>query len=285
MKKVIYCVICKGEVDLIRGINLDHDCGCYSHARCHGPDDNDPQCALHNPESAAAKLAVPLEEPRYPGKDWVAQGYTEPSAIQKMHKWAKKPDSPYFLMEARVPIKDMIQQKKWGLGHLYGDWGVRLEDFLKCGYSLDDLNTFEDVRKRPLQTLKTLGLNADVLLDYADLIPASTLREKYGMTAEDLTTLRFDPKKGLCTPKTDNWSLDNLIYLGYKWNDLVTYLGLKNPNHWDELEPTLEHLEQLGCTEQQVEKHFGVEATPLPVKVEAVPKEQPLPRRRNRILK
>jgi hypothetical protein len=289
MKRAIYCVICKGEVDLIRGINLDHDCGCYSHARCHGADDDDPQCALHKPESTAAKLAVPLIEPSYPGKDWIGQGYVEPSGPQKMYKWAKKPDSPYFLMESHVPIEDMIRQKKWGLGHFYNDWGVRLEDFLRCGYSLDQLSVFEDMRKRPLETLKTLGLNADVLLDYNHLMPAELLRERYGMTPQDIPALAFDPKKGLCTPKTDQWGIDNLIYLGYKWRDLVTFLGLKNPDHWDALEPTTEHLAQLGCTQKDVDDYFGVNTTskptPAPVQTGIAPKADPLPRRRNRILK
>lgn len=298
MKAAIYCVICKKEIDLLRGINLDHECGCYSHARCHGPDDTDPQCALHKPESAAAKLATPLVEPRYPGQDWVAQGYVEPTFTQKTSKWAKKADTPHGLMQKGVPLEDMIRQKKWGLGHLYSDWGIRLEDFLKCGYSLDKLQVFEDVRDRPLDTLITLGLDADLLKEYPKLLPADVLRERYGMTVEDIgPALRFDVKRGLCTSKTANWSLDNLIYLGYTWNDLVTYLGLKNPDHWDDLEPTTEHLKRLGCTQEQVEEHFGVlPQTPAsasavqPPVVEKQPlklavSDAPSSVRRNRILK
>jgi hypothetical protein len=298
MKRAVYCVICKEEVDLSRGITLDHACGCYSHAGCHGADDMDPQCALHNPQSAAAKLAVPLAEPRYPGLDWVAQGYTEPTARQKMSKLTAMGETPFTLLKSKVDLADVIRQKKWGLGHLYGDWGVRLEDFLRCGYSLDELETFEDMRKRPLQTLKTLGLNADLLLDYSDLLPADELRKRYGMKVEDIgESLRFDPKRGLCTPKSDNWGLDNLIYLGYKWNDIVAYLGLKNADHWDELEPTTEHLKQLGCTQEQVERHFD-DVSPAPPPAAAVPVTRntattmprnttpaPPPRLKNRILK
>jgi hypothetical protein len=296
MKRAIYCVICKGEVDLIRGINLDHDCGCYSHARCHGSEDADPQCALHNPGSATAKLVVPLDEPRYPGKDWVSQGYVEPSKMHKMYKLAKRAESPYVLMEARVPIEDMIRRQGWGLGQLYNDWGVRLDDFLRCGYSIDQLQTYEDMRKRPLDTLKALGLNADTLLDYADLMPADELRKRFGMTVQDIQALQFDPKRGLCTPTSSNWHLDNLIYLGYKWRDLVTLLGLRNPDHWDALAPTTDHLKQLECTQKEVEEYFGVTTEPLVVSspsavpVSALPPQTPPvtipPRiRRNRILK
>jgi hypothetical protein len=273
----------------LRGINLDHECGCYSHARCHGADDLDPQCALHKPDSVAGKLATPLVEPRYPGKDWVAGGYVEPTFAQKTSKWAKKADTPHVLMQQGVPLEDMIRQKKWGLGQLYCDWGIRLEDFLKCGYSLDKLQAaYEDMRKRPVETLKTLGINADLLLDYDDLIPMDVLRERYGVTVEDIgDSLRFDDKRGLSTPKTANWTLDNLIYLGYKWDDLITYLGLRNPDHWDDLQPTTDHLKQLGCTQQQVEEHFGV--TEKPPKVTNKPVEQNTPQppkvRRNRILK
>jgi hypothetical protein len=252
----------------------------------------DPQCALHRPESVAGKLATPLVEPRYPGKDWVAGGYAEPTTPQKMSKWAKKADTPHALMQQGVPLEDMIRQKKWGLGHLYCDWGIRLEDFLKCGYSLDKLHAaYEDMRKRPVETLKTLGINADLLLDYDDLIPVDVLRERYGMTVEDIgDSLRFDDKRGLSTPKTANWTLDNLIYLGYKWDDLITYLGLRNPDHWDDLQPTTDHLKQLGCTQQQVEEHFGVSNLPeKPPKVSNKPVEQNIPQppkvRRNRILK
>jgi hypothetical protein len=259
---------------------------------------------LHAPESAAAKLAVPLAEPRYPGQDWVAQGYVEPSAAQKMSKWMEKSDTPHKLMKKGVPLEEMIRQNKWGLGQLYCDWGLRLEDFLKCGYSLDNLQAaYEDMRKRPLPTLKTLGLNADLLLDYADLLPADVLRERYGMRPEDIgQSLRFDEKRGLCTPKTTDWNLDNLIYLGYKWNDLVTYLGLRNPEHWDDLQPTTDHLKQLGCTQEQVEQHFGGgggafthQTQPRGGPAAAAAKQNPVaavpvatappPKRRNRILK
>lgn len=266
----VNCALCHEPVVFGRSMTIDHRCGCYTHTKCHvGLADARPKCPIHVPDSDAAKNIKSIDEPTSPGPDWV----TAPAAQSNVaavgnafikNAWStlsdinkKNPEdisNPFTLLGMHKPVEWMIRVKKLGLKDMY-EQGVRLNHFLENGYTINDLCLYKDIGKlgaeRGLMALKKLGLNADLLLDHADKLPLSLMREKFKLTSADICEdgiLQFHPEKGL----RDDWSLDNLIYLGINFKDLQKYCGLKLRRHWDALEPTQEHMDALKCSTKDI---------------------------------
>lgn len=268
----VNCVLCHEPVVFGRSMTIDHRCGCYTHTKCHvGLTDTRPKCPIHVPDSDAAKNIKSIDEPTSPGPDWVtapvgstASSVTAASSVFIKNAWStlsdinkKTPEdisNPFTLLGMHKPIEWMIRVKKLGLKDMY-EQGVRLNHFLENGYTINDLCLYKDIGKlgaeRGLMALKKLGLNADLLLDHADKLPVTLMREKFKLTAADVCEdgiLQFHPDKGL----RDDWSLDNLIYLGISFKDLQKHCGLKFRRHWDALEPTQEHMDALKCSTKDI---------------------------------
>ena len=284
----INCAICGDELDL-RGrktIFIDHPCGHYSHARCIPDDDNDMDCAICKPESVAAQNRPKLDEPDLDGfGDWVMNPPAQPhinkatlTILKTKDKLKKDPldcSSAYRLLELKTPIPWMIRFKKLGLGHLFVEQGITLTDFLNNGYSIDDLCTFKDIGhkgpERGLQTLVTLGLTPDMLIDYANLMPVKAMKERFGMTPSVIASERiggglyFHPEDGLRSKDRKDWNLDHMVHLGFRYKDLIK-CGLCKREHWDDLKPTRENMKKLGVQKEEIES--------LPYEVEPIEEEE-----------
>jgi hypothetical protein len=259
-------------MNLSRDIAIDFVCGCYAHADCL-PDDyngSESECPFHNPEqSTLTGSVVPLVEPVIEGEDWISNPIAPPTKLRQAYMAAKNYtkkdiediDSPFVLLKQKTPLEWIIRNKKWGLSHMHA-MGVRLEDFLANGYTIDDLCIYKDIggasssaaRGRPLKALVRLGLSPDVLIDYQDKLPIEVMTERFGLTPAYISSrafnggLGFHPTQGLRTPHSTEWSVDNLIYLGFKFDDLLR-CGLNCKEQWDDLEVTTrEQRAALGAT-------------------------------------
>lgn len=262
----INCPICHESIDLAQGSTLDHRCGCYTHAKCHvGIPDPRPRCPVHVPDSEAAKHVKAIEEPVGTGPDWITAPPTSGALAKIRNAWLNVKDmnknnpedisNPFTLLSMKKPIEWMIRVKKLGLKDMY-DAGVTLKDFLENGYTITDLCTYRDIGKmgpqRGLAALLKLGLNADLLLDQTDKLPLEVMRKRFQLTSADICraddTLQFHPQHGL----REDWSVDNLVYLGLTFKDLQRYCGLKMRHHWDALEATQEHMQALKCASADI---------------------------------
>lgn len=264
----VNCALCHEPVVFGANMTIDHRCGCYTHTKCHVGFDERPRCPIHVPNSIAAKNIKTIEEPISPGPDWVttpeSSAAVATAATFIKNTWSSVKDinkknaedvsNPFALLGMRKPVEWMIRVKKLGLKDMY-EQGVRLSHFLDNGYRIQDLCLYKDIGKlgpeRGLMALKKLGMNADMLLDHTDKLPLSVMREKFNLTAADICedgTLAFHPERGL----RDDWSLDNLVYMGLTFKDLQRYCGLKFRRHWDALEPTQEHMDAMKCTKADI---------------------------------
>ena len=262
------CVICRNTINIRRDMTIDfYPCHCYVHANCLPSqsdiayaDDDCPRCKTDSP---LCSLVQSIVEPMLPGEDWVTAPPCKPGVLASMY--AKISDSlvvddrdvnhPRRLLRQHKPLPWIMQEKKWGLGHLYA-MGVRLRDFLDNNYTLDELCVFQDIggqhtsAQRKQQALIQLGLNADALIDYQHLLPIETLQRDFALTPACISAptfnggLGFHPSDGLRSPKSMQWTLDNVIYLGYTYDDLLQ-CGLQYLDQWEELKPTTLHMKLL----------------------------------------
>lgn len=271
----INCVICQKGIDVRRDMTIDfYPCHCYVHANClpsqndiaYG-DDDCPQCKQSSP---LQPLVQSIAEPVAPGEDWVTTPPPAPGVLRSMY--ARVADTlvtddrdvnhPRRLLQQHKPLKWIIQEKKWGLSHLVA-MGVTLQDFLDNNYSLDELCVFQDIGgpattpQRKQRALVRLGVDPDMLIDYQHLLPIETLRRDFALTPACISAISFNgglgfhPIEGLRTPASAQWTLDNVIYLGYTYDDLLR-CGLRYQEQWDELEPTQDHMTALHVTDDDI---------------------------------
>jgi hypothetical protein len=264
------CVICGDELNLGREMCLDHDCGHYSHARCHSVDDGDLECAQCKPTSLAAQCRPELTEPAWQGADWVTCDTGTNNIASKV--WSRVKDvgkrdaedieTPLTLIQMKKPIEWIIRNKKLGLGHLFNA-GVRLDDFLKNGYTLKDLCIFQDIGhrgpQRGLLAMQRLGLNPDHLIEYNVQLPIAEMRECFELTPAKICNramgggLGFHSTDGLRTPRSTQWFLEDVLYLGFEFQDLVA-CGLWCRDHLDKMgHITRDHLKLLKCTQADID--------------------------------
>jgi hypothetical protein len=285
------CVICDEELNLGREMCLDHDCGHYSHARCHSNDDTALECAQCVPESMAAQCKPALTEPPWQGADWVTCDIAAASPLAS-NLWTRVKDAtkrgdaedietPLTLIAMKKPVEWIIRNKKLGLGHLFNA-GVRLDDFLKNGYTLDDLCVFQDIGhrgpQRGLLALQRLGLNPDHLIEYNVQLPIGEMQQRFELTPAKICSramnggLGFHPTDGLRTPRSTQWYLEDVLYLGFSFQDLVA-CGLWSRDHFDKLgNPDRDQMKLLQCTPADID--MLTEATAAPAPTAAAPQQQ-----------
>jgi hypothetical protein len=273
----IICGICQQHVYLSKGGFLDYDnCTHYTHISCNSVEDKDLECPICNPLAISAKNIKELPEPDWNGEDWVSHPIANSAKLQ--HYWTVGTD--YFkkrtedienaqtLLSKKMPIEWIIRNKQWGLPHMYSQ-GVKLVDFLQNNYTIGDLCKYKDIGKkgpeRALNTLRVLGLTPEMLIDYKHLLPIETLREKVNLVALDISSkktgggLWFNGDV-LRSVGKENWTLDDIIYLGFKFKDLQK-CGLDCKSQWENLEDghsvTPHELKLLKCTQKDIDALVG----------------------------
>lgn len=254
----IYCSICEKEVDVRREMKINHDCGCFSHTRCHSVD-SDFSCARCQPVGKAASFKPAFEEPNnYPDIDWVTCNTRDVQtrvtqarvtlnkllAIGASH--TQETENPLTLLQRKISLETIMRRRNWSLADLYFR-GITLDHLLQNGYSLDDLkNVSKDVRDRPLATLRRLGLTPDHLVEYK--IPVM-FQPKDVASKETGGGMGYNPKtKCICTAASGAiWNVDELIHLGFVFDDLVA-IGVNTRERWSSLgKMSREQLTKLGA--------------------------------------
>jgi hypothetical protein len=191
---------------------------------------------------------------------------------------AEDTENPKTWIAMKKSPEWIIKNKKVGLGHLFHA-GVRLDDFLKNGYTLDDLCVFQDIGhrgpQRGLLTLQRLGLNPDHLIEYNVQLPIGEMQERFQLTPAKICSramnggLGFHPAEGLRTPRSDHWYLEDVLYLGFTFQDLVA-CGLWSRDHLEKMGiPNAEQMKLLECTHADIDM--------LPTGTAPVPKKTPAP--------
>jgi hypothetical protein len=225
--------------------------------------DSDFKCARHDAGSKAASIRVPFEElNNYPDFDWVTVDRKDlsarvSSARVTLGKWlavgathVQDTENPLILMRSKLALETIMRRRKWCLADFYFR-GITLDNFVHNGYSLNDLRTVsKDVRDRPLATLRKFGLTPDHLVENNDLFPIAALQFKPRDIASVQTGggLGFNPKtKCVCSPASGaKWNLEELLYLGFVFDDLVS-IGVNTQDRWETLgKLTKDQIERLG---------------------------------------
>lgn len=264
----IFCSICEQEIDMRRALRIPHDCGCYSHTACHNVE-SDFQCARCRVGSKAASLRLPYTEVNnYPDFDWVTVDRKDlmarvTSARVALGKWlsigathVQDTENPLILMRTKMSLETIMRRRNWCLGDFYFR-GVTLDNFVQNGYSLDDLQKVsQDVRERPLATLRRLGLTPDHLVEYNNLLPIEKLQFKPQDIASKMTGggLGYNPKvKCICSAGSGaKWTVDELLHLGFVFDDLVS-IGVNTRERWESLgKISRDQLKKLGARPQDI---------------------------------
>lgn len=261
------CSRCGEPGKLVFGITHDK-CGHYTHTVCAKDDIDFDWC------SEACRLGEPITvpkgsaggEPRLnDGVDYVKY----PGQKQAKNKVlglvtgliSKKPvtevATPLELLNKRTPITQIMSKHGYGLDHMLRD-GIIMNDFLKNGYSLEDVAIFEDVSKegpdRALETLTSgLDLTANHLRDYPAKLSLSRLMELTGTKGDPVGLLHTH--LGLEFPFEDqglecfgdpNWNASHCTkLLGLSMDDLID-MGLQTVEQYQAL--------MYGLTPQQAAK-------------------------------
>jgi hypothetical protein len=280
MNRRIKCAICEDAINQATGeMFISHDgCEHLTHTKCMDVTDKEMACAVCEPDSRSgqisAEMKTKIEEPDLGAEDWVLCPVQKRKGLMKnisKAMWNDESDDPEDIKDPFklvtfgpkvCPVEWLISKKKLGLAHFHAA-GVDLVHFLDAGYNIQDLMKFKDIGlrgpKRGLRTLQTMGLNADLLIDYNDRLPIDVMREKFGLTPEKIASremnggIGFHPTQGLRTPGTDGWNLDHVIMLGFKFNDLVK-IGLQTLSQWEKLEPTTEQSILLGVKQSDLNR-------------------------------
>lgn len=184
----------------------------------------------------------------------------------------KNDKDPFALLNARKPLRDIMVEHEIGLDHMLRD-GVKISNFLSNGYSLKDLKQFEYVSKMgPARALKTLciglGMNANHLRLYPELLPFDEVQKTTQLTKEDIPTLL-----GLCFIDDSllqcegdfNWTARDCVNFGITMDDLVDY-GLQYKHQYETLMSALTQKEaaaaakKMGVTKQHLAQLIDLDA-------------------------
>jgi hypothetical protein len=273
----IICGICQQHVHLSKGGFLDYEnCNHYTHINCNSVDDKDLECPTCNPDAKSTKNMKELVEPDWNGDDWVTHPITSSStSINFKHYWTaskdifKKSDkdieNPLTLLSKKTPIEWMIRNKQWGLPHMHFQ-GIKLVDFIKNNYTIEDLCKYKDIGKkgqeRSLDSLRVLGLTPDMLITYKTQLPIKILKEKCNLIGSNIISkktgggLWFNGDV-LSSVNKQDWTLDDILYLGLSFNDLQ-HCGLDLKSQWNELEDghkvTSNELKLLNCKQKDIDE-------------------------------
>lgn len=287
----VECVVCKGEIRMGTDMLVDHDCGCYSHISCHS-EDSDFECAKHV-ASASALANRPEMVERDEARDYIdhpldhtklntlrTAAFKAISALSGSRRHVEDVDNPFYWLKQRTSLEWILRYKDGaGLQYMLSH-GIQIDDFLNNGYTLDDLLIYKDFHKSPNRArnaLYALGVTADHLREYKNALPMEKLAASDGLfqlRPRDIANMGvgFHPTDGLRSPKTADWEIDDMIYLGFRYKDLLR-CGMKWRDQWDELNPNEQDMQALGATwedidalaiQEEDEQSDGRQETPEP---------------------
>lgn len=266
LKERTKCVICRQQATA--GSSLRTTCGHWTHNQCMqelGMERNYQQCA----KCLGLLVNVPIQEPVTPdGRDYVLNPPSL-SAMESLRAKAaamlgrKTTQTNAFELLAhgpyQMPVESIIQEHGLGLQHLIRD-GVTIDDFLQNGYTLDDLQHFQDLSgergpARARQALCALKMTADHIRD-GDL-PYERLRDEYEIGPREISTLyglQF-PEGGyvLSSPASEEWTAQDVLKMGYSMQDLIDHAGMEYVEQYIELQPTAQDEALLAATQQHID--------------------------------
>lgn len=188
-----------------------------------------------------------IEEVVYNGHDYIAE--PRPTTV-----WLRNKE-PFTFLSNKMPISHLVCEKKWGLHRMLAS-GVTIDDFLKNGYTWNDLKYFKDMQKRPREALYALGCNMEHFRDYAHSLPAAEIGIK-GSDYSEWFGFQFLDKKGPPTvaggKNTVTWKCDDLLALGITFEDL-RYSGMTHVEQFAHIEANDSQETQLGVTDENFKK-------------------------------
>lgn len=188
-----------------------------------------------------------------------------PGVGSRMVETVENSKNPFFLLQNRVPVEEIMAVNELGLDHFLAV-GVEVRDFLQNGYDWDDLKKFEDISRRGKQrALKavTIGLRASAndFRDYPDAFPVEQVRQDTGFKQSDLCRLfglTFPEGGGFleCQADTD-WDAAMCAQLGLKMGHLKDF-GLYYLHQYEQLMSGLSQEDaavaekQMGVTKKDI---------------------------------
>jgi hypothetical protein len=289
------CAVCCERAD--PSLSIRHrQCGHHSHARCLREPVNYKLCGVCSgeiPERPAAAVAAGLfegEPHTTDGIDYVLHPGQKQNRYSVLNLAAsilsrKKEDSLATtqdfgrLLDNKVKLQVIMERNKLGLDHALQQ-GITAHDFLKNGYTWNDLLQFEDISKkgskRALQALTTgLKANANLFRDYPDAFPFDKIKEHTKFESKDLCLLfgLYFPENGPLECENDQkWNAQDCVNLGLKIDDLQDF-GLCLEQQYIDLMGTLNSKEadkaeaELGTTLEHLKGLKKLNASPVPKKV------------------
>jgi len=254
------CPVCRTTVPPgLHGIRLE--CSHWVHTKCLDKKDPDfEQCASCKGD---VDLNVPMVDANEPscidGRDYVQQPLASESYFSSLR--AQRSDPVFAWLAERKPVEWMIRNQGYGLQRMLKT-GVKMDDFLKNGYTWQDLRTFKDLsldapsKERARQALYALKTNAEHFRDYPHLlgsvipdlqINGRHLVELYGLyfpsETEPLVVVNGNNEK--------YWSAAQLVTLGMRAQDLFG-AGMETLDQYAHLQPTDQDERALGMTNADV---------------------------------
>ena len=261
---------------------------------CQGGGGSAPAAHYHHQED-------PIGEPHpLDGRDYVLNPNPKraPSVLSSLTSLVKKappPEdvktskNPEFLLKNRVKLPVIIKRNGLGLQHMLAA-GIEMIDFLKNGYTWDDLLVFEDIskkgEKRALQAITTgLKTNATHFRDYPDALPFEKVKAHTKFLPKDLCVkfgLQFpeDVRLPIECNGDQMWTAVDCVNMGLSMDHLIDF-GMTTHAQYLSLMQGLTTAEMaqaeldLGFTEE----HFKILAEQEPTEqVQAQPAPVPKPR-------
>lgn len=245
------CPVCRTTVPPgLHGIRLE--CSHWVHTKCLDKKDPDfEQCAACKGD---VDLSVPLVDANEPscidGRDYVQEPLASDSYFTSLRSRSKV----FTWLAERKPIEWMIRNQGYGLQRMLQD-GVTMDDFMKNGYTWQDLRTFKDFSvggERGRQALFALKGNAEHFRDYAHLlgsvipdleINGRHLVELYGFYFPSAN----EPLSVVNGRNEKHWTAAQLATLGMKAQDLFG-AGMETVDQYAHLQPTAKDERVMGIT-------------------------------------
>jgi hypothetical protein len=166
---------------------------------------------------------------------------------------------PFTLLNHRIPVRTIMEKNGIGLDHMLRA-GVTMYDFLKNGYTWQDICQFEEMSKgatRALQVVTTgLKTNANLFRLYPDALPFAQVKQHTKLEARhvcELFGLTFPDDGPLMCQGDQRWNALDCVNLGLTMDNLQDF-GLYYRQQYEDL--------MLGLTaEEQVEAEKRLKAT------------------------
>jgi len=245
------CYICFRDIEIGQGFDFSK-CKHSAHYECVDEEiDNFALCADCDPAAPnETKNKLPIKEiSQYEGHDYITQPVIMPYQDSLDVAFQGKPSMEKIIIGNELHMQRLL----WA--------GMTIDDFLRFGYTWEDLQKFADLAKpgeRRVATLFALGCTADHFRFYPDRLPA----KKMGVTPKDLREsfgLGFAEKDGPLTvfnipPHPDHpWRLSDLAALGFKAEDVFA-AGLYRYKQLLSLDPTEQEMAEMKFKQRDIDE-------------------------------